>query len=87
MTGGVDFTVNWQRDGACQGDWPPQQIIREGLVQVMNKNHRNFSTLESLALASMSCPGDTDWCKDRKKFLKAVKIHEEWLRPQVKAMQ
>lgn len=87
VTGGVDFTVNWQRDGAYQGDWPPKQIIRIGLVQVMNQTHMNFSTLESFPLASMSCPGDPGLMQRQKKFLKTVKIHGEWLRPQVKAMQ
>lgn len=38
---------------------PPQQIIREGLVQVMSQTHRNFSTLESFTLAIVSSAGDT----------------------------
>lgn len=58
------------------GDWglAPQQIIREGLVQVMNQNHRNFSTLEYFASASLSYPGHTGLMQRQKKNLKAEVI-------------
>lgn len=70
-----------------QGDWPPQQIIGEGLAQVMDQNHGDFSTLEAFALASVSYPGDPGLMQRQKKFLKAVKAYGEWLRPQAEAMQ